>query len=274
MIELPEAVVLAAQIRQLFTGKTVKSVEAAHSPHKFAWFYGDPQQYAGQLSGKKLVDAAGHGGLLEISFEDRTVVFGDGVNLRYHAADEKRPDKHQMLLEFSDRTALSASVQMYGELWCFPAGKFDHPYYKSAKEKPSPLTDLFNRTYYDSLLAVDKPDKMSVKAFLATEQRIPGLGNGVLQDILFYAGLHPRKSIHSLSAADHDRLFQAIRTTLDRMVSQGGRDTERNMLGQPGGYKTRLSKNTVHLPCTICGQIIKKEAFLGGSIYYCPGCQP
>jgi hypothetical protein len=29
--------------------------------------------------------------------------------------------------------------------------------------------------------------KLSLKALLATEQRIPGLGNGVLQDILFKA---------------------------------------------------------------------------------------
>lgn|GEM_PF-2077218 len=30
------------------------------------------------------------------------------------------------------------------------------------------------------------------KAFLATEQRIPGLGNGVLQDILWTARIHPK----------------------------------------------------------------------------------
>ncbi len=274
MIELPEARVLADQIKQSLAGKKVESCEAAHSPHKFAWYCGDPQQYAALLSGKVLSDAAGYGGLLEISFEDVTVVFGDGANLRYHTADEKRPEKHQMLLEFSDRTALSVSVQMYGNLWCFPAGNFDHPYYLSAKEKPSPLTDSFSRAYYDNLLASDHIDKMSSKAFLATEQRIPGLGNGVLQDILFYAGIHPRKSIRSLSSADHDRLFQAIRSALSQMVLQGGRDTERDLFGRPGGYETRLSKKTVHLPCKVCGQVIRKENYLGGSIYYCPGCQP
>jgi formamidopyrimidine-DNA glycosylase len=40
---------------------------------------------------------------------------------------------------------------------------------------------------------------LSAKAFLATEQRIPGLGNGVLQDILFTAGIHPKRKMAAIS---------------------------------------------------------------------------
>jgi formamidopyrimidine-DNA glycosylase len=57
------------------------------------------------------------------------------------------------------------------------------------------------------------------------------------------------------------------------MTEQGGRDTERDLFGCFGGYKTILSKNTVDTPCLVCGTVIKKEPFMGGSIYYCPGCQ-
>ena len=57
------------------------------------------------------------------------------------------------------------------------------------------------------------------------------------------------------------------------MAFDGGRDTERDLFGCFGGYKTRLSKNTVDTACEICGGTIKKEAYMGGSIYYCGGCQ-
>lgn len=58
------------------------------------------------------------------------------------------------------------------------------------------------------------------------------------------------------------------------MTIKGGRDTEKDLFGCSGGYMTKLSKKTVKEPCRICsGQIIKK-AYLGGSIYYCEGCQP
>jgi formamidopyrimidine-DNA glycosylase len=57
------------------------------------------------------------------------------------------------------------------------------------------------------------------------------------------------------------------------MTDLGGRDTEKDLLGQAGGYKTLLSKNTVNDPCPRCGGRIKKEAYLGGAVYYCKGCQ-
>jgi formamidopyrimidine-DNA glycosylase len=58
------------------------------------------------------------------------------------------------------------------------------------------------------------------------------------------------------------------------MAAEGGRDTETDLYGQPGGYKTVLSKNTAGTACPKCGTMIIKEAYMGGSIYYCAGCQP
>ena len=34
-----------------------------------------------------------------------------------------------------------------------------------------------------------------------------------------------------------------------------------------------LSKNTAGKPCPVCGEAIRKEAFMGGSIYCCDGCR-
>jgi formamidopyrimidine-DNA glycosylase len=57
------------------------------------------------------------------------------------------------------------------------------------------------------------------------------------------------------------------------MIEQGGRDIEKDLFGNPGSYITKLSKNTANKPCKICGTTIIKEAYMGGSIYYCPKCQ-
>jgi endogenous inhibitor of DNA gyrase (YacG/DUF329 family) len=57
------------------------------------------------------------------------------------------------------------------------------------------------------------------------------------------------------------------------MTAQGGRDTEPDLFGQPGGYVSRCSKNTAGQPCGRCGDRIVKESYMGGSIYYCPTCQ-
>jgi formamidopyrimidine-DNA glycosylase len=57
------------------------------------------------------------------------------------------------------------------------------------------------------------------------------------------------------------------------MTESGGRDTEKDLYGNPGGYPTILSKNTFGNPCKKCGSKIVKEAYLGGSVYFCSGCQ-
>ncbi len=272
MIELPEAAVLAKQIGKTATGKRVKQVTAAKSPHKFAWYYGDPKEYRGLLVGKAIGTAASYGGLVEISVGDATLLFGDGVNLRYYAVEQALPDTHQLWIEFEDGSSLVGSVQMYGGLWAFPVGRFDNKYYQTAKEKISPLSEAFNGTYFASLFD-EKTNKLSLKAFLATEQRIPGIGNGVLQDILFTAKMHPKRKINTLSSKDKEELLNSLKGTLTQMVAGGGRDTETDLYGRPGGYKTVLSRNTVNKPCVVCGSIIRKEAYLGGSIYFCPTCQ-
>ncbi len=273
MIECPEAFVIAQQINEAVGGKRIMNVIAAQSPHKFAWYHGDPQKYHDLLSGKLIGKASSFGGLVEINAEDAVILLGDGVNLRFHCENDKRPKKHQLLIEFEDFSALSASIQMYGGLWCFKKGDFKNKYFLQAKEKPSPLSDKFDRSYYDSIISGADTGKLSVKALLATEQRIPGLGNGVLQDILFNAGLHPKKKVKTFTEEDRKKLYGSIKSTLSEMTCQGGRDTERDLFGCYGGYKTRLSKKTVKKPCPLCGNIIEKAAYMGGSIYYCSVCQ-
>ena len=127
--------------------------------------------------------------------------------------------------------------------------------------------------YFDRLVSAEEVQKLSLKALLATGQRIPGLGNGILQDILFNAKMHQKKKAMALSAKDNEILFNSIKTTISAMAAQGGRDTELDLFGRPGGYKTILSKNTVNKPCPVCGTTIKKETYLGGNVYYCEKCQ-
>ena len=273
MMELPEALTIGTQLNETVRGKRVTGVEAAHTPHKLAWYYGDPKKYADLLAGKTIGRADAHGGLVEIKAGKADILYGEGVNLRFIGPGEARPAKHQLLIEFADGTALCASVQMYGGMGCFPDGELDNKYYRVAKEKPSPFSPAFDGAYFDRLISAPEAGKLSLKAFLATEQRIPGLGNGVLQDILFNARMHPKRKVVTLSEKDRKTLFRALRTTLSAMADRGGRDIETDLFGRSGGYRTLLSKNTADKPCSVCGGPIRKEAYLGGSVYYCGNCQ-
>ena len=271
MIELPEAAVLAKQINQNLTGKRILQATANQSPHKFAWYTGDPATYNDRLSGKMIQGAEAFGGHIEIKTNGMLLVITTPI--RFHALGEKPPKKHQLLLELDNQTAVSCTVQMWGALACFAKNeKSTIPDYLISREKPSPLSDEFDRAYFDSLFD-ENTGNLSAKAFLATEQRIPGLGNGVLQDILWTAKIHPRRKMADLSRKEVSQMYRAVKAVLQKMTSQGGRDTESDLFGCPGGYQTILSKNTVGKHCPECGTIIKKEPYLGGSIYFCEVCQ-
>lgn len=273
MIEIPEAITISAQINQTLKGKRIKDVIANQSPHKFAWFFGEPSEYSSKLRGRVIEKSDPYGGFVELSLGDIKLLLGDGVSLRYFIKGEKLPQKHQLLLRFEDDSALVVSIQMYGGIWCFKDGELENLYYRLAKDKPSPLSDEFNLKYYESIIRDESLQKKSVKFVLATEQRIPGLGNGVLQDILFNAKLHPKRKISTLSNEELENLYHSIKSTLHEMTMNGGRDTEKDLFGYSGGDVTKMSKNTMKEPCKICGGKIIKEAYLGGSIYFCDICQ-
>jgi formamidopyrimidine-DNA glycosylase len=273
MIELPEAAAIAAQIQKTVRGKRIAAVTAGHTPHKLVWYYGEPKRYSALLVGQTIAGAGAHGGHVEIKAGKANVLFGEGVEIRFQASGESRPAKHQLLIEFDDGSALSGAVRMYGGMGCIAEGSLDNKYYRVAKEKPSPLSAKFDKAYFDRLISSPEVQKLSLKAFLATEQRIPGLGNGVLQDILLSAGMHPKKKVGTLLEKDRKTLFDALKATLSAMAAKGGRDVECDLFGRPGGYQTILSKNTAGKPCPVCRKPIKKESYMGGSVYYCETCQ-
>lgn len=272
MIEIPEAAALARQAAGLLPGRTVSAAEAAQSPHHFTWYTGDPAAYRELLTGRTFVGARAWGGHVELVLDDDLLlVLSEGAVARLLPPGAPVPAKHQLCLALDDGAHLVVTVAMYGGIQAFRDGEADNEYYLTARERPSPLTDAFDAA---ELFAAEGADRLSTKALLATEQRVPGLGNGVLQDICWRARVHPRVRVGDLPDDRRAALVTAVPTVLRAMADAGGRDTERDLLGAEGGYRTVLSRRTLELPCPRCGGRVVKEQFLGGAVYACLTCQP
>lgn len=271
MIELPESYTISKQINQVLTGKIISFIEILHTPHKFAFFHGAKEHYAEYLEGQRIVGATYHGGMIEIDTEDSMIVLADGSYPKYYE-DKKFPKNHQMAVYFDDESAVFVSIQMYGYISVFPKGKCEEGFYISSSSKPDVLGNKFTLDYFKGLYP-NHSKKLSAKAFLATEQRIPGLGNGVLQDILWDAGIDPRFDMREATDADMLALYTSVRKVLKEMCDCGGRDTERDIFGNKGGYITQLSRNSLNEPCVRCGYEIHKTNYMGGTVYFCEHCQ-
>lgn len=272
MIEIPEAIILANQMNEYLKGKIVKEVVMNQNPNKLSWFNGDPDSYNCQLADDTIVGAKSYGGLVKLCMKKNNIIFSDGAKPRY-VVDENEPKKHQMKMVFTDDTKLFVTIQLYGGICCFEGEDYDNEYYMAAKEKLHPLSDAFTLEDFKILLSDENLQKKSLKATLATEQRIPGLGNGVLQDILYNAKLHPKKKLATLSEEEINKLYLSIKSTLKEMIDEGGRSQETDLFGEKGRYHEKVSKSTLNQPCSICGVAIEKASYMGGAIYYCSKCQ-
>lgn len=270
MLEYPEAITLGKQLNSL-TGRRVQRVRPPTKTHQFCWFAGDPSTYDGKLRGAVLHAANGFGFFVDMLFSNGArLCVNDGINVRLMQT-ENAPKDYQLLMEFDDGSALVFTVAMYGGIILYD-GSYDNEYYRKSRAAVSPFSDEFT-SQYRMLLNESKPT-LSAKAFLATEQRFPGIGNGVLQDILFAAGIHPKRKIGTFTEAEKNRLLTSIVSVLAEMTERGGRDTEKDLFGKPGGYPTKMSRHAPASGCPRCGHEIVKEAYLGGAVYYCPQCQP
>lgn len=270
MLELPETLTISKQLNAAVSGKTVAKTYPPSKPHKFCWYNGDPADYDLLLSGQKIAAAEGFGIYVELIFESGSkLCFNDGVNARLVRADDL-PKNYQLAICFDDGDALVFTVAMYGGIFLH-GGNYDNEYYLKSKNGVSPFSPEFDE-YFRKTFAESKPN-LSAKAFLATEQRFPGIGNGVLQDILFTARIHPKRKISTLGADEQNRLLNSVHDILSEMTEKGGRDTEKDIFGNSGGYITKMSKSGLNFGCPACGGGITKEAYLGGSVYYCPSCQ-
>lgn len=273
MLEIPETRTVSKELRKEILGKTITNVGGNFTDHKFTFYYGDPEEYKNYLVNKKVTDIIDRNYYVEIEIEDYKLIMRDGANIRYYKDKKDLPEKSKLLLEFNDGSFLNVTTAMYSAINVFSKNEnYDDEYYNLELTRVGVLDKEFTFDYFKSLIN-DETAKLSLKAFLATGQRILGIGNGSLQDILYNAKMHPKRKINTLNEKELKDLYETTIKTIKTMVKQGGRDTEKDIYGQNGGYKTILSKNTYKNKCHNCHSEIKKESYLGGTIYYCPNCQ-
>jgi formamidopyrimidine-DNA glycosylase len=274
MIEMPEASTLASQLNETLTGKTFQRFEQGELRHKFLWLDRPAEETNAILAGQQLKGASSYGRSLYLYVGDEHMLwFGEiGGRLLYHPAAGALPKKYHLRWDFTDGTALSFVLQMWGFVRLLKHPEFDLRPHKEVGIPP--LSPEFTFERFEQLLE-DYPDKTKkgVKGFLVTSQHVNGIGNSYCQDILFRARLRPERKIPGINPEERRHLYDAIQYTVQLAIEQGGREDERDLFDQPGGYTRLMGSQTVEGPCPACSATIQKIAYLGGACYLCPRCQ-
>ncbi len=284
MIELPEAIAFSKQINETLVGKKIRKALKGQNPHKFAFPMEGSNQLGGEYSNedfdrilkeKTITKSWSNGNIILVQMDTNYLLsLGcGGEKIIYHKTEETIPKKHQLLLAFRDGTFFSATISGWGEVRLFKAEDLNkHPHIDYSKYDP--LSEEFTFVTFEKLIE-DIPDnrKRNAKRFFISEPGLRGIGNGVIQDIFFLAKIHPRREMSSLTKDERKLLYETTKVELQKMTELGGRDGEKDLFDNWGGYKRKMHSKVVDEPCIVCKTPIVKEQFGGGSIYFCPSCQ-
>ncbi len=186
----------------------------------------------------------------------------------FHAPREKR-DKHvHVALCLDDGRELRfRDPRKFGRMWLV-----DDPEFVTRKLGPEPF-EISKSEFRKRIRA----RRGRIKPLLLNQAFIAGVGNIYADESLWYAQLHPLREVSTLTDAEIDALYNAIRRVLKKAIGAGGTSFDVNykrINGMLGEFEENLRvMGRAGEPCYRCGTPIVKTVVGQRGTYYCPNCQ-
>jgi formamidopyrimidine-DNA glycosylase len=123
----------------------------------------------------------------------------------------------------------------------------------------------------NTLRALLKGRRDQVKLFLMDKSAVDAFGNAYADEVLWAAGIHPKRRCSELSAPEVDRLAASMPAVLQEAAAEVQRRAP------PLDEKVR---DFLHVrrkagePCSRCGAKVRTVGVRGHDAFFCPICQP
>lgn len=211
----------------------------------------------GQVSGRLVQDVSCHGKHIFIDFGDGHILHNHllmkGRWRKYHGGMLFPPDDAWMAIDLGATTVCNLFGQMME--WVDAEGKSE----VVASLGPDVMEQPYPRAAIDAAL---RGSRFPISEALLDQTLVAGIGNIAKSEILFTAGIDPKRLCVSLTKAEWERLHDRIERILWESYEQGGRWIHRV-------YRRRGE------PCRNCRAPIERIRLAPSrrSTYYCPSCQ-
>jgi formamidopyrimidine-DNA glycosylase len=282
MPELPEVETVKAGIAPAMTGQLI--VQAEVNRPDLRWPF--PENMVQRLTGRRvlglrrrskyiLVDLDSDETLLiHLGMSGRMLVSGAAQGAFYHP--HPAPAKHDHVvfhMEGGARITFNDARRFGAMDLMATAAQDDHWLLRDLG--PEPLGNAFDETY---LIGRLKGRNTPIKSALLDQRIVAGLGNIYVCEVLFRAGINPRRKAGQIAAARVARLVPLIRDVLNEAIAAGGSSLRdyRQSDGELGyfqhGFQVYDRENA---PCVTagCGRVIQRIVQSGRSSFFCPQCQ-
>lgn len=273
MPELPEVEtirrVLEPQLKGLMVEQiTVSRPEVVSHP--------SAEEFCYRLNGQRIVRLERRGKFLRIVWSS-----GDTVVLHLRMtgslllvpADDTAEKHTHVIFHFSSGSELRfCDPRRFGRFWLLEQGE-DDSYSGIAKLGLEPFDSGLTAAYLQTYC---QKRKRAVKECLLDQGMVAGIGNIYADEILFAAGIHPKRPANSLNMQEWDTLAAAIPERLSYFIEKNAISPEDYAAGKGRDYR-----NTPFLQvyghggksCPRCGRTFDRIVVGGRGSVYCPFCQ-
>ncbi len=276
-VELPEAYILATQMSKELIGKTVSGCNLQNcANYQHLGFINTYLSDFDQLTAHKVESVVSRGNTIRVQLDG-------GINLLlapeyggvilYHPNGSTIPKKYHLKLSFTDESALSVTLTGMGIIHALTDEelKGSYVYRRDFSTTASPVQEDFRFEHFSSDLSGRGVNLKTV--LVGKDAVVVGLGNAAFQDILYRAGIHPKRKAIELSEAEKKALFDAVQFVVQERIRLGGKNQFTGLYGKRGGYVAAMGPNMKGRICSVCGSDVVKLSLGGGQVFLCPVCQ-
>ncbi len=276
-IELPEAQILAEQLKTVIIGKKVINyqLEDYEKMQKIGFMNKNLNDFD-RLINKIISNIIARGNVIRIQMTDQVnLIIGPeyGGIIRFYEGNKHHLHKFHLLLTFADQTYLTVRLISMGGIFASLDKELESVYLfrRDFSSKLSPIDSTFSiegfRNQFNHL-------NRNLKSILVGKDAIiVGISNSAFQDIIFRAKLHPKRKASSLTSQESEALYNAIRDLINERMRLGGKMDFIDIYGKKGQYVPMMGPNKKGTTCKNCKKPIEKISFGGGQIYLCLECQ-
>jgi formamidopyrimidine-DNA glycosylase len=274
--ELPEAMTVARQMNEELVDKRIVAAHLGNcdSLIRQGFVNRTPDAFAAALASRTIESVHAGGKWIFVRLDHDLyllLALETGGKVLYHRSAAALPDRFHVRLDFAGGSFLTEQIVGWGWAKLVPEDELAAQRYPGRLGVSPVDPEAFTFEHFRAVL--DEHGKQTVKLVLLLQEAVAGIGNGYLQDILFKARIHPKRKAGDLGDGEQKELHRAIADILSEAVRLGGREGERDLYDQPGGYQPLLSTQSKGRPCPVCGTAIEKLALQGTASYVCPACQ-
>ena len=277
-VELPEAQILATQMNEQLRRKKIRSasVHDCQRMQKIGFINRNARDFDA-LSGTVVQNVAARGNTIRVRLSramNLLLAPEYGGRVLFHPPAAKVPAKVHLKVEFADGSALTARLKSMGMICAVPDSRLGENYMvrRDFSGNPAPLDRELTLRRFRELLAGRNQGLKTV--LVGKEAVVVGLSNSAFQDILYRAGLHPKRKGSELDLGQSRALYDSMRALIRERLELGGKDEFEDLHGVRGRYAPRMGPASKGRWCGRCGTRIERLAHGGGQVYLCPTCQP